>query len=95
MTQLDEKTRLWEAYLTAVVADEFEFVFGTLVLLFLLNGGNDAPRSTASAYHVLVGDAEQVPLLDRQFNVHRGHLLHGLDHFCKEKHKNEKEKHMN
>ena len=38
--------------------------FGTLGLLLLLDGGNDAPRGTAGANNVLVGDREKVTLID-------------------------------
>lgn len=38
--------------------------FGTLRLLLLLDGGNDAPRGTAGANNVLVGDREKVTLID-------------------------------
>ena len=53
-----------------------------LALLFLFNGGDDSPRCPTSTNDVLVGDREEVALLDGQFLVGRGDSLHVFDHFC-------------
>jgi hypothetical protein len=39
-------------------------LIGALVLLLLLNGGDDAPGRTAGAYDVLVGNGEEVTLIN-------------------------------
>ena len=46
----------------------------------LLDGGNDAPRGTAGADDVLVGDGEEVALLNGEFLGLLGNLLHVGDH---------------
>jgi hypothetical protein len=51
-----------------------------LRLLLLLDGGDDAPRRTASADDVLVSDREEVALLNGELLVGRGDGLHVLDH---------------
>mmetsp|Transcript_41654 Transcript_41654/g.124516 ORF Transcript_41654/g.124516 Transcript_41654/m.124516 type:complete len:228 (-) Transcript_41654:269-952(-) len=53
-----------------------------LHLLTLLNALQDAPRRAAGADQVLVGDGQQVALLDRQLllSSQRGQLLHLVDH---------------
>lgn len=43
--------------------------FGTLGLLLLLDGGNNAPRGTAGANNVLVGDREKVTLIDSKLSA--------------------------
>lgn len=73
-------------YLIAIVADEFKFVLGSLVLLFLFDGRDNAPRGSTCANHIFVGHAQQVSFFHRQFHVHRCHLLHRLHHFCMIKH---------
>lgn len=52
--------------LGTVLMDSVNVVIGigTLGLLLLLDGGNNAPRSTAGANNVLVGDREKVTLID-------------------------------
>ena len=50
--------------LLAVVTDSANVLIGALGLLLLLDGGDDAPGSTAGADHVLVRDGEQVTLID-------------------------------
>lgn len=42
--------------LLAVVTDDSNMLVGTLLLLLLLDRGDDAPRCTTSADNVLVGD---------------------------------------
>lgn len=66
--------------LDAVVADGADVLLGALGLLLLLDGGDDAPRGPAGADDVLVGDAEEVALVDGQLEAHLGHLLHEGDH---------------
>jgi hypothetical protein len=53
--------------LLAVLADDADVLLRALGLLFLLDAGDDAPRSTTSADHVLVGHGEQVTLVNRKF----------------------------
>lgn len=53
--------------LLAVLADDADVLLRALGLLFLLDAGDDAPRGTTSADHVLVGHGEQVTLVDRKF----------------------------
>ena len=53
--------------LLTVVADDADVLVRALGLLFLLDAGDDAPRGTTRADHVLVGHREQVALVDREF----------------------------
>lgn len=53
--------------LLAVVADDADMLVRALGLLFLLDAGDDAPRSTTRADHVLVGDGQEVALVDGEF----------------------------
>ena len=46
----------------------------------LLDGGDDAPRRTTGTDDVLVGDGEEVALLDGELLGLLGHLLHVGDH---------------
>lgn len=62
--------------LLAVVADGADVLLGALGLLFLLDGGDDSPRGTAGADDVLVGNGQEVALVDRQLAAQLGHLLH-------------------
>ena len=66
--------------LLAVLLDESHLLLVALALLLLLDGGDDAPRSTASANDVLVGDGEKVALLHGEIAILRGDDLHILDH---------------
>lgn len=50
--------------LLTVVADGGDVLVGSLGLLFLLDAGDDAPRGTAGADNVLVGNGEKVALVD-------------------------------
>lgn len=52
--------------LLAVVTDDANMLIRALGLLFLLDAGDDAPGSTARANHVLVGNREEVALIDRK-----------------------------
>jgi hypothetical protein len=67
--------------LLAVVLDGGDVLVGALGLLLLLNGGDDAPRGTAGADDVLVGNAEQVALVNGELATNLGNLLHVGDHF--------------
>ena len=66
--------------LLAVLLDEGDLGLVALGLFFLLDGGDDSPRRTASTNDVLVGNREEIPLLNRKLNVGRGNDLHVLDH---------------
>ena len=68
--------------LLTVLLDQADLGLVALALLLLLDGGDDAPRGTASANDVLVGDGQKVPLLDGQLLVGGGDSLHVLDHLC-------------
>jgi hypothetical protein len=50
--------------LLAVLADDTDVLVGALSLLLLLDAGDDAPRSTAGADDVLVGNGKEVTLVD-------------------------------
>lgn len=65
-----------------LIARDWDLCLTHLVLLLLLDGGDDAPRRTTSSDHVFVGHRQEVPLLHGQLHVQGGHLLHRLDHFC-------------
>jgi hypothetical protein len=53
--------------LLAIIANGRDVLIRALGLLLLLNRGDYTPRSTTSANHVLVGDREQITLIDSQF----------------------------
>lgn len=67
--------------LLAVFLDEADLGLIPLGLLLLLNGGDDSPGRTSGTDDVLVGDGQEIPLLDGEFDVGRGNDLHVLDHF--------------
>jgi hypothetical protein len=50
--------------LLAVITDNADVLIGSLGLLLLLDGGDDAPGSTAGTNHVLVSDGQKVTLID-------------------------------
>ena len=52
--------------LLAVLADDIHVLVGALGLLFLLDAGDYAPRGTTRADDVLVGDGEQVALVNSE-----------------------------
>lgn len=66
--------------LGTVLLDGRDVLVGTLGLLLLLDGGDDAPRGTAGANDVLVSDGEEVTLVDGKFAAQLGDLLHVGDH---------------
>jgi hypothetical protein len=55
--------------LLAVVADDGNVLVGTLLLLLLLDRGDDAPRGTSGTDNVLVGDREEVALVNGEFTT--------------------------
>ena len=50
--------------LLTILADDADVLLRALGLLFLLDAGDDAPRCAARADYVLVGNGEQVTLVD-------------------------------
>lgn len=56
--------------LLAVLADDGNVLVRALGLLFLLDTGDDAPRGTACADHILVGDGEKVALINGELAAH-------------------------
>ena len=48
--------------------------------LLLLDGGDDPPRGAAGTDNVLIGDGEQIALLDCKFLIGGSHALHVLNH---------------
>lgn len=66
----------------AVFLDEGNLGGVAFGLLLLLNRGDDPPRGTASANNVLVGNRQEVPLLDGKIAVFGGNNLHVLNHLC-------------
>ena len=55
--------------LLAVIANGGDVLLGSLGLLLLLDGGDDAPGGTAGSDDVLVGDGEQVALVNRELTT--------------------------
>jgi len=55
--------------LLAVVADDGNVLVGTLLLLLLLDRGDDAPRGTSGTNNVLVGDGKEVALVNGEFTT--------------------------
>lgn len=55
--------------LLAVVTDDGNVLGGSLGFFLLLNGGDDAPGSTTGTDDVLVGDGEEVALVDGKFTI--------------------------
>lgn len=49
----------------------------------VLDRGHDAPRRAAGTNDVLVGDREQVTLINRQLDLALGDLLHPSNHVCR------------
>ena len=67
--------------LLTVLLDESDLRGVALGLLLLLDGSDYSPGSTAGANDVLVGNGQEVALLDAQVAVLGGDNLHVLDHF--------------
>jgi hypothetical protein len=53
--------------LLAVFTDNANVLLGALGFLLLLDGGDDTPGGTAGTDHVLVGNGEEVTLIDGKF----------------------------
>lgn len=68
--------------LLAVLLDESDLGRVALRLLLLLNRGDYSPRGTAGANDVLVGNGEEVSLLNGEVAVLRSNNLHVLNHLC-------------
>lgn len=66
--------------LLAVLLDQGDLSVISLRLLLLLDRGDNPPRSTASTNNVLVGNRQEIALLNGEFLVGRGDDLHVLDH---------------
>jgi hypothetical protein len=66
--------------LLAVLPDGRDMLLRTLGLLFLLDRGDDAPRGPAGTDNVLVGDREEIALIDGELTTELSHLLHVGDH---------------
>lgn len=67
--------------LVAVVADGRDVLVGALRLLLLLDRGDNAPAGAAGANDILVGDREEVALVDGKLATKLGNLLHVANHF--------------
>ena len=55
--------------LLAVIANGTNVLLGSLGFLLLLDGRDDAPRSTSCADHILVCDREEVTFIDSEFTT--------------------------
>lgn len=66
--------------LGAVLLDGGHVLVGALALLLLLDGRDDAPRSPSGTDHVLVGDRQEVTLVNGELAAQLGHLLHVGNH---------------
>ena len=62
--------------LLTVSLDELDVRLVTLRLLLLLDGGNNAPAGTTGTNDVLVSDAQEIALLDSQFDLQGSDSLH-------------------
>ena len=69
--------------LLPVALDHLDLSLIALRLLLLLNRRDDAPRRMAGTDDVLVGNGEQVALLNGELLVGRSNTLHVLDHLWK------------
>lgn len=58
--------------LLTVVADDGNVLVGTLLLFFLLDRGDDAPRGTSGTDDILVGDGKEVTLVNGEFTTDLG-----------------------
>jgi hypothetical protein len=55
--------------LLAVVTDDGNVLGGSLGFFLLLNRGNDAPGSTTGTDNILVGDGEEIALVNGKFTI--------------------------
>jgi hypothetical protein len=69
--------------LLAVLLDETDLGLVALGLFLLLDRGDDSPRCATGTDDVLIGNGEEISLLDGEFLVCRGNGLHVLDHLCR------------
>lgn len=67
--------------LLTVFLDELDLSLIALGLFLLLDRRDDSPRGTAGTDDVLVGDGQEISLLDRELLVRRGNNFHVLNHF--------------
>jgi hypothetical protein len=58
--------------LLTVITDDTNVLVGTLRLLLLLDGGDNAPRGTAGTDNILVSNGEQVTLVDSELATDLG-----------------------
>lgn len=72
--------------LLAVLLDKADLGRVALGLLLLLDGGDNSPRGTAGTDDVLVGNGQEVALLDGEVTVLGGDDLHVLNHLWKPSH---------
>lgn len=72
--------------LLTILRDDGDVLLGTLGVLLLLDRGNDAPRGTAGADDVLVGNGEKVALIDSEFaaNLERISMRPTRGHIARE-----------
>lgn len=68
--------------LLTVLLDEGDLGLVALGLFFLFDGGDDSPGRTTGTDDVLVGDRQEIPLLDGELYIGGGNDLHVLDHLC-------------
>lgn len=68
--------------LLAVLLDQSDLGLVAFGFLLLFNRGDDSPRGTAGTNDVLVGDRQEIPLLNSELNIGRGNNLHVLNHLC-------------
>lgn len=68
--------------LLTVLLDEGDLGLVALGLFFLFDGSDDSPGRTTGTDDVLVGDRQEIPLLDGELYISGGNDLHVLDHFC-------------
>lgn len=66
--------------LGSIGLDGGQVPLGAAGSLLLLDGRDDAPASSATPDNILVGDTEQVTLIEAKLATQLGHLLHVLDH---------------
>lgn len=69
--------------LRPVLLDHLDLGLVALRLLLLLDGGDDTPRGSTGTDDVLVGDGQEIALLDGEFLVGGCDALHVVDHLCK------------
>lgn len=68
--------------LLTILLDESDLGLVALGLLLLLNRGDDSPRGAASTDDVLIGNGQEISLLNGELLVCGGDGLHVLNHLC-------------